>query len=113
MAADAAARAADPTDMARTRDVLDSFYRQAVGGDDQLRQRVAFALSEIFVRVDGRQQRGATPARRGRLPDTLARGAFGSFRDLLQDVSLHPMMGLYLSHLHNQKENAATGPRAR
>jgi uncharacterized protein (DUF1800 family) len=54
-AADAAARAADPADLARTRDVLDSFYRQAVGGNDQLRQRVAFALSEIFVvsMVDG------------------------------------------------------------
>ena len=108
-AADAEARAADPTDMARTRDVLDSFYRQAVGGDDQLRQRVAFALSEIFVvsMVDGsviQHPRGVA----GYL-DTLARGAFGNFRDLLQDVSLHPMMGLYLSHLHNQKENPATG----
>jgi uncharacterized protein (DUF1800 family) len=108
-AADAAARAADPADLARTRDVLDSFYRQAVGGNDQLRQRVAFALSEIFVvsMVDGsvvQHPRGVA----GYL-DTLARGAFGNFRDLLQDVSLHPMMGLYLSHLHNQKENPATG----
>jgi uncharacterized protein (DUF1800 family) len=108
-AADAAARAADPTGIARTRDVLDSFYRQAIGGDDQLRQRVAFALSEIFVvsLVDdgvAGQPRGVA----GYL-DTLARGAFGNFRDLLQDVSLHPMMGLYLSHLQNQKENAATG----
>jgi len=108
-AADAEARAADPTDMASTRDVLDSFYRQAVGGEDQLRQRVAFALSEIFVvsMVDGsviQHPRGVA----GYL-DTLARGAFGNFRDLLQDVSLHPMMGLYLSHLHNQKENPATG----
>ena len=67
-AADAAARAVDPTDIARERDVFDSFYRQAVGGDDQLRQRVAFALSEIFVvsLVDG-SVADNTP-RRGRLP---------------------------------------------
>jgi uncharacterized protein (DUF1800 family) len=103
------AEAADPTRPTGMREVFDSFYRQAVGGDDQLRQRVAFALSEIFVlsMVDG----GVAEHPRGVAGylDTLARGAFGNFRDLLQDVSLHPIMGLYLSHLHNQKENAATG----
>ena len=35
--------------------------------------------------------------------------AFGNFRNLLEAVTYSPMMGLYLSHLHNQKENAATG----
>ena len=31
--------------------------------------------------------------------DMLGDGAFGNFRDLLEGVSLHPMMGIYLSHL--------------
>jgi uncharacterized protein (DUF1800 family) len=92
-----------------TREVLDGFYSQAVGGDDQLRQRVAFALSEIFVLSMADDVVNDHPRGVASYLDTLARGAFGNFRDLLQDVSLHPMMGLYLSHLRNQKENAATG----
>ena len=35
--------------------------------------------------------------------------AFGNFRDLLQSVALHPMMGVYLSHLKNQKEDPVPG----
>jgi uncharacterized protein (DUF1800 family) len=102
-----AAETTDPTNAARA--VLDSFYRQALAGDGQLRQRVAFALSEIFVISMAGGSVAANPRGVAGYLDTLARGAFGNFRDLLQDVSLHPMMGVYLSHLHNQKENAATG----
>ena len=36
--------------------------------------------------------------------DTLVRGAFGNFRQLLQDVTLHPMMGTYLTYIGNRKE---------
>ena len=43
--------------------------------------------------------------------DLLGRDAFGNFRQLLEDVTLSPMMGLYLSHLANQKEDPLTGPR--
>jgi uncharacterized protein (DUF1800 family) len=39
----------------------------------------------------------------------LANNAFGSFRNLLEKVSMHPIMGCYLSHLKNQRENAASG----
>jgi uncharacterized protein (DUF1800 family) len=41
--------------------------------------------------------------------DTLANHAFGNYRELLEAVTLHPMMGLYLSHLRNQKADPATG----
>ena len=41
--------------------------------------------------------------------DMLGERAFGNFRDLLEGVTYHPMMGIYLSHLKNQKEDAATG----
>lgn len=93
----------------RTEWVYESFWKNAISGDDALRQRVAFALSEIFVvsLVDGavaQYPRGVAG-----LLDTLGANAFGNFRKLIEDVSLHPMMGLYLSHLRNQKADPASG----
>ena len=41
--------------------------------------------------------------------DTLAAGSLGNYRQLLEGVALHPMMGLYLSHLGNRKEDPASG----
>jgi uncharacterized protein (DUF1800 family) len=87
----------------------ESYWAQALTREDQLRQRAAFALSQIFVVsfVDGNlanQTRGVTA-----YYDMLAEKSFGNFRDLLESVSLHPMMGLYLTSLRNQKEDAASG----
>lgn len=88
----------------------ESFWRQAVRGEDQLRQRVTYALSQIFVVsfVDSNLYNRA--AGMSDYYDTLGRYAFGNFRDLLQAVALHPMMGIYLSHLHNQKEDGTRVP---
>jgi uncharacterized protein (DUF1800 family) len=88
---------------------FDSYWAQAIAGEDQLRQRAAFALSQIFVisftdTTLRSQVRGVAS-----YYDMLGENAFGNFRDLLEAVSLHPMMGVYLSHLKNQKEDAATG----
>jgi uncharacterized protein (DUF1800 family) len=87
----------------------ESYWAQALTRDDQLRQRAAFALSQVFVIsfVDStlaNQTRGVTS-----YYDMLAEKAFGNYRDLLESVSLHPMMGVYLTHLRNQKEDIATG----
>lgn len=87
----------------------ESYWAQALTGQDQLRQRAAFALSQIFVVsfVDGNlgnQTRGVTS-----YYDMLAEKSFGNFRDLLESVSLHPMMGLYLTSLRNQKEDLNSG----
>ena len=91
-------------------DFYESFWQQAVRGDDQLRQRVAFALSEIFV--VSTQNAAVGPQTRGLASyyDMLGQQAFGNFRTLLQGVATHPMMGLYLSHLRNQKESATRTP---
>ena len=70
---------------------------------DQLRQRVAFALSQIFV-VSSAGVVGEYPKGLVSYYDTLVRGAFGNFRQLLQDVTLHPMMGMYLTYIGNRKE---------
>ena len=91
-------------------DFYESFWQQAAGGDDQLRQRTAFALSEIFV--ISTQNEAVWPHVRGVASyyDMLGQHAFGNFRTLLQGVATHPMMGLYLSHLRNQKESATRTP---
>ncbi len=77
---------------------------QAASGRDQLRMRMAFALSEIFV-VSDREvaDSNATVNRIADYQDTLARGAFGSYRALLEKVTVHPAMGYFLSHVGNRK----------
>lgn len=85
-----------------------TFWKHAATAPDQLRQRMAFALSEIFViSFEGMLDvkiRGVAS-----YWDMLGRNAFGDFRTLLEEVSRHPMMGIYLSHLKNQKEDPAKG----
>jgi len=89
-----------------------SFWAQAIAGEDQLRQRMAFALSQIFV-VSFADTTLSTKARgMASYYDVLAAHAFGNYRDLLQAVATHPMMGIYLSTLRNQKEDPATGRNA-
>jgi len=89
---------------------LERWFANVLQGDDQLRQRVAFALSEIFVV----SQVGALlnlPNATASFHDMLARNAFGNFRVLLEDVTLHPAMGVYLSMLGNQKAVNGTNLR--
>ena len=98
-----------PGGRASPTDVSDSFWKNAISGQDQLRQRVAFALSEIFV-VSLADSCGSLNQRSvSDFLDTLDRNAFGNFRQLLEAVALHPMMGCYLSHVHNQKDDPVTG----
>ncbi|GJI91806.1 hypothetical protein RugamoR1_49690 [Rugamonas sp. R1(2021)] len=88
----------------------EKFWTQAVKADDQLRQRIAFALSEIFVVSFQEANLGGRPRCVGDYYDLLADNAFGNFRTLLEGVSLHPAMGIYLSHFRNQKENGNHQP---
>jgi hypothetical protein len=89
--------------------VMDTFWRQALTGADQLRQRVVFALTEIFVVSQTNGDVNNRPRGLASYLDLLGQHAFGNFRDLLEAVSLHPIMGLYLSSLRNQAEDLATG----
>ena len=89
---------------------LETWFNNVVYGEDQLRQRVAFALSEIMVV----SQVGALlnlPNATADFHDMLARNAFGNYRTLLEEVTLHPAMGVYLSMLGNQKAVAGTNLR--
>ncbi|MFM8445306.1 MAG: DUF1800 family protein [Methylococcus sp.] len=89
---------------------IEVWWRLAVRAPDQLRQRVAFALSEIFV-VSERNS-GIPQNALAVYYDALLRNAFGNFRDILERVTLSPSMGRYLSMLGNQKPDTDLGIRA-
>lgn len=82
---------------------VESFWKQAITGPDQLRQRVTWGLSQIFVVGDVNTIRNAS------YYDLLAANAFGNYRTLLEEVTLSPAMGYWLSHIGNKKEDLATG----
>ncbi|MGH8106146.1 MAG: DUF1800 family protein, partial [Arenimonas sp.] len=82
---------------------IESFWKQAITGQDQLRQRTTWALSQIFVVGDQDNVRNAA------YHDVLAENAFGNYRTLLEKVTLSPAMGQWLSHIGNQKEDLASG----
>ncbi|HHJ38475.1 MAG: hypothetical protein AXA67_12915 [Methylothermaceae bacteria B42] len=92
-------------------DVIDTEYSQfrhvwwknVINGEDQLRQRVAFALSEILVVSDLPDALSSSQFAVADYYDTLIRHAFGNYRELLEAVTLHPVMGIYLSHAQNEK----------
>lgn len=79
------------------------FYREALYGEDQqLRRRVSWALSQIFV-LGGRETEQS-----GRMVEyirILDRNAFGSFRNLLKEVTLSPAMGNYLDMARSTQQN--------
>jgi uncharacterized protein (DUF1800 family) len=81
---------------------IETWFKNALYGDDQLRQRVAWALSQIMV-VSGTNALLFMPWATADFYDMLSRNAFGNYRQLLEDVTLHPAMGVYLSMLGNQK----------
>ncbi|ABM96466.1 DUF1800 domain-containing protein [Methylibium petroleiphilum] len=80
--------------------LLWDFYRNAVGGADQLRQRVAFALQKIVV-VSNLEVEGTYGMRY--YYNTLLDNAFGNYRQVLKKVALSPLMGDYLNNANNDK----------
>ncbi|MEL6386261.1 MAG: DUF1800 family protein [Pseudomonadota bacterium] len=87
-----------------------SFWRNAIEGEDQLRQRMAFALSQILVVSNfGGELLTDIPEPVVGYQDVLVEGAFGNYRDLLEAVTYSPAMGFYLTYMGNQKADPATG----
>jgi hypothetical protein len=85
------------------------FFSNAMYGQDQLRQRVAFALHQILV-ISGVGPLARAPRMTPYL-QALDRGAFGNYRTLLGEATLNPAMGEYLdmrlSTRTNPNENFA------
>ena len=93
-------------DTERWNEYVNAWWRQIIQSDDQLRQRVAFALSEILVvsAHDGlsSEQFGLTG-----YYDILIQNAFGNYRDIMGEITLNPVMGEYLSMKGNRKPDDA------
>lgn len=86
-----------------------TLWRKFIASPDLLRQRVTLALSEILV-VSAEGMTG--PWRQfaiGHYVDILERHAFGNLRGLLEDITLSPAMGNYLTFLGNARANPSTG----
>jgi len=85
--------------------VQSAFFQNAVTGQDQLRQRVAFALSEMWVvsAQSGVRYAYAFPPYWRILRDN----AFGNYRDIIKAVTLNPAMGRYLNMANNNKADPA------
>ncbi|MBX2882110.1 MAG: DUF1800 domain-containing protein [Granulosicoccus sp.] len=86
----------------RWNEYVNLWWRNSITADDQLRQRVAFALSEIFV-ISARDGLSEEQLGLSNYYDILVRNAFGNYRALLQEVTLNPIMGAYLSMKGNHK----------
>jgi uncharacterized protein (DUF1800 family) len=89
-----------------------AWWKIAVTAPDQLRQRVAFALSEIYVTSDVASSLANQPEALANYYDLIAIDAFGNFRQLLQDMTLSPVMGNYLNMLRNAAAIPAKGTAA-
>ena len=108
-AANAAIKAANPSSSAGQDQVFESFWRQALTGEDQLRQRWVYALSQVFVISMADDTVSNNPRAVAAWLDMLGDKGLGNYRELLETVSRHPLMGQYLSHLRNQKADPRTG----
>jgi uncharacterized protein (DUF1800 family) len=84
-----------------------AFFQNAVANQDQLRQRVAFILSQIWVvsQQSGVPQAYAYPPYWRLFRDN----AFGNYQDIIKAITLSPAMGRYLNMANNNKANAAAG----
>lgn len=74
---------------------------------DILRAKVAYALSQIFVISETDDTLDDHPICFANYYDMLSRNAFGNFRDLLEDVTYHPAMGVFLTYANNRKTDFA------
>jgi uncharacterized protein (DUF1800 family) len=87
--------------------VQNAFFKNALTGPDQLRQRVAFALSQIFV-TSGVEVNFAYAM--AQYQQILLDNAFGNFQDLLTKVTLSSVMGNYLNMVNNDKAMGTASP---
>ena len=105
-------RGRDQTDPNEDLNVREEYSYEAVWqhwlrGEDQLRARVVWALLQIMVISNIAPDIRAVAM--SSYMDVLGRNAFGNFRTLLQDVTLHPAMGYYLNMLESEKEDPVKG----
>lgn len=103
--------ARDERDFLKDQSPTFAFWENSIKGEDQLRQRVAYALSQIFVISHGPSSSQLSQYQRtvGHYQDILVNGSFGNFRDLLEDVTYSPAMGVWLTYKSNRPADSETG----
>jgi len=84
-----------------------AFFTNALNGADQLRQRVAFALSQILVTSGITVNLAYAMAKYQQI---FLDNAFGNYEDILTRVTLSPVMGDYLNMVNNDKPKAGVNP---
>jgi uncharacterized protein (DUF1800 family) len=90
--------------------ILEAFYTRALADKAQLRSRLAFALSEIFVVSFSSDTLSArAPEMVAGHMDTLEAGLDGNYRQLLEAIARDPAMGEYLTFRSNLKEMPSAG----
>lgn len=87
--------------------VQKSFFTNALTGQDQLRQRVAWGLSQIIVVSAVKIN---NPSAMVAWQNMFQNDAFGNFSTLLTDVTLSPVMGNYLDMVNNDKPGNGVAP---
>jgi uncharacterized protein (DUF1800 family) len=99
---------------------MQAWFANAITAPDQLRQRTAWALSQIMVVSDGLSHLGQDPIALAEYNDVLARDSFGYYDEsgvlhagtypaLLYDVTKSPAMAKMLTYLRNKKGDAVLG----
>lgn len=84
-------------------DPYEAIWQQWLWGNDQLRGRMSFALSEIMVISNNAPDLYADAM--ATYMDVLNKHAFGNYRELLEAVTLTPVMGYYLNMKGSEKED--------
>ncbi len=81
-----------------------AWWQSNIDNEDLLRQRIALALSQILV-ISWDSGLSSYGEGLGSYYDILKDNAFGNYKDILHEITLHPMMGGYLSHYSNHKSD--------
>lgn len=90
---------------------MEAWFRNAITGPDQLRQRVAYALSQVLVVSDANGPLEIEPRAVSVYYDLLIEGAFGNYRTLLGHITRSPAMGSYLSMRGNRRPDTVLNIR--
>ena len=83
-----------------------AWWQYHMTSDDVVRQRVALALSEIIV-ISRNSSFGGNPFALGDYYDVLLKNALGNYKTLLEDVTKHATMGVYLTYMNNDKSDTS------
>lgn len=88
--------------------IKQQIWADALTAEDQLRQRMVYALSQLLV-ISYKSSVGSSPYKIAAYEDTLSEYAFGNYRDLLEAVTYTNAMGTFLTYRNNQKADPETG----